>query len=91
MYLKPLDFIVVGIYLLGLFVLGLYFSGRQRSNETYFLGDRKIPWFLAGVSVLASLLSTISYLSMPGEMIRYGIGRFHFWSLWASLTCSDSS
>ena len=63
-------------YLSGLFILGVYFSRRQTSEETYFLGGRRIPWLLAGISVLATLLSTISYLSLPGEMIRYGIGFF---------------
>jgi len=76
MGLQTLDFVVIFVYMAGLFALGIYFSRQQTSKEEYFLGDRKIPWFLAGVSVLATLLSTLSYLSVPGEMIRYGIGFF---------------
>jgi len=76
MHLKPLDFIVVLVYLLGLFLLGVVFSRRQTSKDVYFLGGRKIPWFLAGISAIATLLSTVSYLSMPGEMIKHGAGFF---------------
>lgn len=76
MYLSELDLFVVGLYLAGLFWIGIYFSRRQTSGESYFLGGRRIPWYLAGVSLLATLLSTISYLSLPGELIRFGIGFF---------------
>jgi SSS family solute:Na+ symporter len=76
MHLKSLDFIVVAVYLLGLFLLGVFFSRRQASKADYFLGGRKIPWFLAGVSAIATLLSTVSYLSLPGEMIKNGVGFF---------------
>lgn len=67
--------IIIG-YLGGLFLVGVYFSRQQTSKETYFLGNRRMPWFLVGVSVIASLLSTVTYLATPGEMIRYGVGYF---------------
>ena len=31
-----------------------------------------MPWFAVGLSIMASLLSTISYLASPGEMIKNG-------------------
>lgn len=76
MGLETLDFAVIFVYMAALFALGIYFSKERTSKEAYFLGDRKVPWLLAGVSVIATLLSTLSYLSVPGEMIRYGIGFF---------------
>lgn len=74
--LSDLDLAVVAAYFVGLFLLGIYTSRRQKSEEAYFLGGRKTPWFLAGVSIIASLLSTLTYLSTPGEMIGHGIGYF---------------
>lgn len=76
MHLHTLDFIVIAIYLLGLVAIGFLFAGRQKDKATYFLGNRRMPWFLAGISVIATLLSTMTYLAIPGEMIRYGIGLF---------------
>ena len=76
MHLTLLDFIVVIGYLAGLSLLGVYFSKRQTSEESYFLGNRRMPALLVGVSVMATLISTLSYLSLPGEMIRNGTGYF---------------
>jgi SSS family solute:Na+ symporter len=80
-HLTKLDFAVLLAYVVGLFWLGLATSSRQTSAEMYFLSGRRTPWFLAGVSVLATLLSTLTFLSIPGEMIRYGLGFFSM--LWA--------
>ena len=76
MHLHLLDFIILALYMLGLIAVGFFFAGRQKDNVTYFLGNRQVHWFLAGISVIATLLSTMSYLAMPGEMIRFGAGLF---------------
>ncbi|MBN2291030.1 MAG: sodium/solute symporter [Pirellulales bacterium] len=76
MHLTLLDLIVVIGYLAGLSLMGVYFSRRQTSEESYFLGNRRMPALLVGVSVMATLISTLSYLSSPGEMIRNGTGYF---------------
>ena len=76
MYLGSLDFIIIVAYFVGLGLMGLYFSRQQTSEESYFLGNRRMPWILVGVSIMATLVSTLSYLSTPGEMIRYGVGYF---------------
>ncbi len=70
--LQGLDYVVVGVYLLGVLGVGVYFSRQQTRSEDYFVGGRKMPWFAVGLSIMASLLSTISYLASPGEMIKNG-------------------
>jgi len=72
--LETIDYVAVFIYFLGVLSLGYYFSKRQRSVEEYFLAGRGMPWFVVGVSMYASLLSTIAYLSEPGEFIKNGPG-----------------
>ncbi|MDA1313037.1 MAG: sodium/solute symporter [Acidobacteria bacterium] len=76
MELTTLDFVVIIAYFAGMAGIGTYFAGRQTSRDEYFLGGRRTHWMLAGGSILATLLSSISYLSLPGEMIRYGFGFF---------------
>ena len=63
--------VIVG-YLAGMLILGAYLSRRQQSDEEYFLGGRRMPWFAVGVSVIASLLSSLTYLSEPGEVWNSG-------------------
>ena len=74
MHLHLLDLAVVILYLLIVSVIGIYFARNTTDQAAYFLGDRQVHWLLAGVSIIATLLSTVSYLAVPGEMIRYGIG-----------------
>src|SRR5438093_8456145 len=76
MHLTALDFLVLAGYFAGLIAIGLHFTRRQTSQASYFLGDRKMPWFLVGISVVATLVSTNTYLATPGEMIKNGIGFF---------------
>ena len=72
--LQTVDYAVVAVYFACVLLLGYYFSKRQKSADEYFLAGRKMPWFVVGLSMYASLLSTIAYLSEPGEFIKNGIG-----------------
>ena len=73
MQLTTLDVVVIVLYMALSSIIGIYFSRRQTSREEYLLGGRSMHWMLLGGSMMATLLSTISFLSVPGEMIRYGI------------------
>ncbi len=70
--LAVVDWIIIVAYALGTIVLGWYFSRRQRTTREYFTGSGKMPSLFIGVSLFATLLSTISYLSMPGEALGKG-------------------
>ena len=55
----------------------LYRAGRkQHDTEDFFLGGRSMPWLAVGLSIMATLLSTNTYLGAPGEMISYGPAYF---------------
>lgn len=71
-HLVALDWTVIGLYALGMLSVGWYYSRRTKTQEDYLLGGRQMrPWSV-GVSLFASLISTISYLAWPGEMIKFG-------------------
>jgi solute:Na+ symporter, SSS family len=76
MHLTFLDFGVIVAYMAAVSTIGIYFSRRQTSREEYLLGDRNMHWLLVGGSVAATILSTLTFLALPGEMIRYGIAYF---------------
>lgn len=67
------DYVLVVAYLI--FTAGIVWwsSKRDADTEQYFLGGRRLPWFAVGLSIMATLLSTITYLGMPGEFIKNGI------------------
>ena len=70
--MKFIDMAVIGVYFGAMTLMGAYFSRRANTTENYFVGGRSYPGWLIGVSLFATLLSTISYLSMPGEMLGKG-------------------
>jgi solute:Na+ symporter, SSS family len=66
------DWIVLGLYLLGMLVAGWYYSRRTATTDDFLLGGRNMSPWMVGLSLFATLLSTLTYLAIPGEMIRYG-------------------
>lgn len=71
-HLAPLDWAVIIGYVLGMLAIGWYFSRKNKTGEDYLLGGRTMSPLMVGISLFASLISTISYLAYPGEVIRNG-------------------
>jgi solute:Na+ symporter, SSS family len=67
--LKPLDWIVIVVYLAAMLGMGLYFYVREKRQSTteFFVGGRKIPFWAAGVSLYAANTSSISYIAIPAK------------------------
>ena len=67
-----LDWCVLAVYAVLMLAIGWYYSRQTKTAEDYLLGGRAMKPLSVGLSLFATLLSTISYLTWPGEMIRYG-------------------
>ncbi len=67
-----LDGVVIVLYFLGMLGVGGFYMTRNKTEEDYLLGGRHMRPWAVGLSLFATMLSTISYLAMPGEMIRHG-------------------
>ena len=70
--MTPLDWIVIGLYALGMLAIGGYYARQTRTTDDYLLGGRTMSPWKVGLSLFATLLSTLTYLALPGEMIKYG-------------------
>jgi solute:Na+ symporter, SSS family len=62
-----INFATIGIYLLAMVGIGVFFSFRNRNTDDYFRGGQRIPWFAAGLSIFATMLSSITYLAIPAK------------------------
>ena len=62
-----MDFTIVIIYLAAVLFAGMYFSKKRMTGKEYFKGDGTIPWWVTSVSIFATLLSPISFLSIAGN------------------------
>mgnify|MGYP003599562277 CR=1 FL=1 len=72
--LRGIDYATIAAYMVGTFGIAVWFSRRQKTTEDFFVGGRSMPWFAVGLSILATLFSTLTYLALPGEIIGKGIG-----------------
>jgi SSS family solute:Na+ symporter len=66
-----LDWLVLAVYGVGMMLIGVFYS-RVKSVEEYLLGGRKMKPWAVGISLYATLMSTLTYLALPGEMISHG-------------------
>ncbi len=67
-----IDLVIVAAYALGMLAIGWFYSRKRIDKDEYFTGGRKMNPLFIGVSLFATLLSTISYLSKPGEIVMNG-------------------
>ena len=64
---------ILGIYLVGNLVLGAVLSKKVTSADDFFVGQRNIPWWAIGVSVVASYVSALSFLGGPAWSYTEGL------------------
>ena len=72
MAITHIDWGIVVLYFIGMIGLGFWFSRKQITASEFFLGNRSMNPIAIGISIIATLVSTISYLSTPGELLSYG-------------------
>ena len=69
---STLDWIVISVFLALMVFIGFRASKHNRNETDYALGGRNMNPSMVGISLFATLMSTLSYLSYPGEMIQFG-------------------
>ena len=65
--MSTLDCIVMLGTLLGIVAYGVWKTRNIASVQSYLLGDRDLPWWTIGLSVMATQASAITFLSTPGQ------------------------
>ncbi len=61
-----IDWVVLAAYFIGTMSIGFYFYRKTRSTEGFTAGGRSLPGWACGLSILATYLSSISFLALPG-------------------------
>jgi solute:Na+ symporter, SSS family len=82
MQLPTLDLAIIIGYIAATVLMGLYFAKRATGSvEDFFVGGRKLPWWLAGTSMIASSFSIDTPLGITGWVAARGIkGVWFAWS-----------
>ncbi len=56
---------IIAAYFLLLFLIS-YITGKNDSNDTFFLGNRDAPWYVIAYGMIGTTLSGITFISVPG-------------------------
>lgn len=74
-----LDWLVMLGTLLGIVSYGVWKTRNVNNIKSYLLGDRDLPWWTIGLSIMATQASAITFLSTPGQAYEAGLGFAQFY------------
>lgn len=78
-----IDWAVVILYMIFTTWLGHKLSGKQATVKDFFLGGRKLPWWAVSGSIIATEISALTFIGVPGGVyaaqgdwtyLQWGIG-----------------
>ena len=75
--ITALDIAIIVVYLAGTTLLGIWVGRKQKDAKDYFVADRSIPWWAAGISVMATQLSAITMIGTTGQGYTDGLRFIH--------------
>jgi Na+/proline symporter len=81
MILKPLDFLVILVYLIVVSSIGLFLRKQaQSSSNEYLLGGKKLPFWMLGISNASGMFDISGTIWMVSIMFIYGVKSI--WLVW---------
>jgi Na+/proline symporter len=77
--MRSLDWILLVATFGSIILYGIYKNRKDKSLNSYLLGDQSLPWYHVGFSLMATQASTITFLSAPGEGFANGMAFVQFY------------
>lgn len=72
--MNALDWTVLVGSMLGIAAYGMWRTRGRRDLQAYLHGAHSTPWYVIGLSVMATQASAITFLSTPGQGYQSGLG-----------------
>lgn len=81
--MASIDYFIIGLYLLlSLGVSVWIFKSSSINKQNYFLGDRQISWWWAGISIAATTFAADTPLAITGLVAKQGFSGNWIWLSW---------
>jgi len=79
----PIDWVVIGLYLGFALLVGFVVRERaEQGRHSYFIADRSLPWWWAGVSIAATTFAADTPLAITGIVASRGLSGNWLWLSW---------
>jgi len=77
-----LDYLIIAVYFAASLLIALYYSKRAGKNtDEFFLSGRNLPWYLAGLSLVATTFAADTPLAVTELVAKNGIsGNWIWWN-----------
>jgi SSS family solute:Na+ symporter len=80
MILETLDWIIIASFLLLSLYIGLKYKNQGSSSlDSFFLGGRNLPWYIAGMSMVATTFAADTPLAVTELVAKNGISSNWIW------------
>jgi Na+/proline symporter len=66
--MNPWMLLVIVVVYFGLLILISIITSRGADNASFFVGNRKSPWFLVAFGMIGASISGVTFISVPGEV-----------------------
>jgi len=76
--MQKADIVIFILYLSGIVLFGSSFYRKNKSANSFTLGNRKIPAWVISMSIFATFVSSISYIALPGQAFQSNWNPFVF-------------
>ncbi|MFV7236918.1 sodium:solute symporter [Flavobacterium sp. ZB4R12] len=73
------DWVILIVTLLFIVIYGAWKTRGSKNVEDFILGGNETPWYVVGLSVMATQASAITFLSTPGQAYHDGMGFVQFY------------
>ncbi|HLS11144.1 MAG TPA: hypothetical protein VK050_03185, partial [Flavobacteriaceae bacterium] len=64
--MQPFQILLLIAAYFGVLLIISYFTGKSDSNDAFFRGENKSPWYLVAFGMIGSSLSGVTFMSVPG-------------------------
>ncbi|MCD4657105.1 MAG: hypothetical protein K8S87_06130, partial [Planctomycetes bacterium] len=82
MGIHSLDLASIIVYLLIMVVIAVFFSKFMKGAKDFFAGGRKIPWWVAGISLYMGLFSVWTFSGAAGMVYKTGWFGLIYFATW---------
>lgn len=63
-----IDYILIGAYLVAVIAIGIRAARKQKTTSDYFVANRRIPAYAVGFTMMATTISSATFVAIPGSV-----------------------